>query len=501
MNAVELRDIRVRFGEVEALRGVSLAVAAGEIHAVVGENGAGKSTLMRVLYGLVPADAGEVWVKGARVDVPTPERALAAGVGMVHQHFMLVDTLSVAENVVLGREPVRHGLLDGARALAEVEALAARHGLGAAAGWARRPAGALSVGERQRVEILKVLYRGADVLVLDEPTAVLTPPEVRELFAVLGRLRAGGATVVLVTHKLDEVMAVSERVTVLRRGEVVAARRTAETTPEALARDMVGRAVGGPPARTGRAPGEVLLAVEDLAAGALDGVTLAVRGGEILGVAGVEGNGQTELAEAVTGLRAARGRVRLAGADVSRASVAARRARGLAHVPEDRHRRGLLLDLAISDNLLLGRERRYAVPGWIDRARLRADAARLLDRFDVRPADPDAPARALSGGNQQKVVLARELATAPRVLVAAQPTRGVDVGAIERIHAELSSLREGGAAVLLISAELDELLALADRIVVLYRGRIVGELTRAEATRERLGAMMTGARPAAIQSS
>ncbi len=499
--AVELRGVVVRYGAVTAVRGVSLAVERGAIHAVVGENGAGKSTLMRALYGLVPLAAGEVRVKGEPMARPSPEAAIARGVGMVHQHFLLAEALTVAENVVLGREPRRRGLLDVAGAEAEVGALAEEHGLAVDPA---APVGALSVGERQRVEILKALYRGADVLILDEPTAVLSPPEVDDLFAMLRAHRDRGGTVILVTHKLDEVMAISERVTVLRRGEVVGDLPTRDATPEAIVRLMVGRDLAGPPERGAGPMGDVRLSVEGLTVrGSLDRVSLEVRGGEILGVAGVEGNGQTELCEAITGLRRAdAGIVRLDGADVTRASPARRRALGLGHVPEDRHRRGLLLDLSLAENLLLGRLDEYTrFASILDRRRLAADAARLLERFDVRPADPAAPARSLSGGNQQKVVLARELSLRPRVLLAAQPTRGVDVGAIERIHAELDGVRRRGAGVLLISAELDELLALADRVAVLYRGRIVATLPRAEADRERLGGLMTGAtaQQAAVQ--
>ncbi|HZS39680.1 MAG TPA: ABC transporter ATP-binding protein [Polyangia bacterium] len=517
-----------RFGDVVANRDVSLSIARGEVHAVIGENGAGKSTLMRALYGLEPPDAGEVRIFGEAIARPSVEEAIRRRVGMVHQHFMLVPTLTVAENVVLGREPTRGPLLDLDGAARELEALSERYRLALEP---RRLVSELSVGEAQRVEIVKVLWRGADVLILDEPTAVLTPAEVDELFAVLRGLVASGKTVVLVTHKLDEVLALAARVTVLRRGEVVAAMETRGATAAELARAMVGREValgaerrapaanaaaiapsindarndaraGSPPIRLAAER----LTVERAGGGtALDGVDLAVRGGEILGIAGVEGNGQTELALALTGVApASGGRVLLDGADVTRRSVRERQRRGLGHVPEDRLERGLIGAFSVEDNLLLGRDDEYARPFTLDRARLRQDAAALIARLDVRPTDPTAPAAELSGGNQQKLVVGRELGRRPKLaaLVCAQPTRGVDVGAIELIHAELAAVRDAGCAVLLISAELDELLALADRIAVLYRGRFAGEVanpagdpaeTRAE-RRAAIGRLMLGAR-------
>jgi len=489
-----------RFGDVVANRDVSLTVARGEIHAVIGENGAGKSTLMRALYGLSPPDEGEVRIGGERVAQPSVEEAIRRRVGMVHQHFMLVPTLTVAENVVLGREPVRGGRLDLATAEREIAQLAERHGLALDS---HRLVGELSVGEAQRVEIVKVLWRGADVLILDEPTAVLTPLEVEQLFDVLRALQRDGKTVVLVTHKLDEVLALAGRVTVLRRGEVVSEMETAGATAAELARAMVGREVSLAPSR-GAPPAEnapVRLAVESLTvnrpdgARALDSVSLEVRRGEILGVAGVEGNGQTELALAIAGLLPSEGRVRIDGVDLSRATVGERQAHGLAHVPEDRQARGLVLSFTVEENLLLGREAAYARPLELDWARLRSDARALIDRLDVRPAEPAAPARALSGGNQQKIVVGREMARRPSVLVCAQPTRGVDVGAAARIHAELTALKASGGAVLLISAELDELLALCDRIAVLYRGQLRGVLVNddAEKVRAEIGARMVGA--------
>jgi simple sugar transport system ATP-binding protein len=498
--AIGCAHVWKRFGEVVANRDVSLSVGRGEIHAVIGENGAGKSTLMRALYGLSPPDEGEVRFGGERVASPSVDEAIRRGIGMVHQHFMLVPTLTVAENVVLGREPTRGLRLDLSAAEKEIAALAEKHGLSLDP---RRLVGELSVGEQQRVEIVKVLWRGAEVLILDEPTAVLTPMEVEQLFTVLRALQRDGKTVILVTHKLDEVLALCQRVTVLRRGEVVAAMETAGATAAELARAMVGRDVvlaasrGAPPADDARAR----LAVESLTvtradgSRALDGVSLEVKRGEILGVAGVEGNGQTELALAIAGLIPSSGRVRVDGADLSAASVRARQERGVAHVPEDRHARGLVLGFTVEENVLLGREAAYARPLDLDFARLRADTEMLIERLDVRPAEPTATTRALSGGNQQKIVVGREMLRSPSVLVCAQPTRGVDVGAAARIHASVSALKASGGAVLLLSAELDELLALSDRIAVLYRGKLRGVLANddAQKVRAEVGARMVGA--------
>ncbi|MDW8284392.1 MAG: ABC transporter ATP-binding protein [Myxococcales bacterium] len=506
----EAVDLSVRYGSLWANRGVSLAVRPGEVVALVGENGAGKSTLLHALYGLVPLDGGQVRYHGQPV-VPSPQRAIAAGLGLVHQHFMLVPPLTVAENVILGQEPRKHGLLDRRRAEEEVRALAVRHGLAIDP---RRPVADLSVGEAQRVEILKVLYRGARLLILDEPTAVLTPAEAEGMLRVLRQLvsdPAGGRGLLLVTHKLDEVMAVADRVVVLRQGELIASLPAQACSPAEIARAMVGRELQ-PVRRHPRpaGPAEVALAVHELVVERdgvrrLDGVTLQVRAGEVLGIAGVEGNGQTELCAAVMGLLPVRsGSVQLASAaglrDITHLPVRARREAGLAWVPEDRHRHGLVLDFSLADNLLLGHEGAFCT-GWlpwlqvIDRRRLLRHGRQLLDEYDIQPPEVQAPARALSGGNQQKLVVARELSAQPRVILAAQPTRGVDVGAIQTIHAQLLGARDRGAAVLLVSAELDELQKLADRIAVLYRGRIRAVLDNPPSCpvqRARLGELMAG---------
>ncbi|MBI3569436.1 MAG: ABC transporter ATP-binding protein [Gemmatimonadetes bacterium] len=500
--AVRLTAIEKRFGAVRANRGASLEVRPGEIHALVGENGAGKSTLMKILSGAMPCDGGTIEVGGRDVTGWTTAEAIASGVGMVHQHFMLVPTLTVAENVVLGREPVSVGTFDRARAVREVEQLSEQSGLIVPAD---RLVADLSVGEAQRVEILKTLYRGARILLLDEPTAVLSPPEVAELWKVLRRVRDGGATIVLITHKLDEVMSVTEQVTVMRQGETVARFATRDTTPEGIAHAMVGRAVDLS-VREGRsvgreAGGAPALEVRDLVVRgarvdrAVNGVSFTVAPGEILGIAGVEGNGQTELLEAIAGLRpVAGGRVLLGGADVTTLDVRARGDAGLSHIPEDRHRRGLILEYSIADNLILGQQHHFQRRGVLDGAAIAANAATQIAAYDIRPTDAALPAQALSGGNQQKIVIAREMARPFTALLAAQPTRGVDVGAIEFIHEELRKARDAGKAILLVSAELREVLTLADRVAVMYGGRFVTVLPRREANEEVLGPYMTGAK-------
>ncbi len=500
--AVRLTGIDKSFGPVRANHGASLEVAAGGIHALVGENGAGKSTLMRVLSGMYAPSAGRMEVNGRDVTGWTTAQAIAAGVGMVHQHFMLVPTLTVAENIVLGRELTSYGRLDRAAADRAVADLCQRTGLVVDP---TRRVSDLSVGEAQRVEILKTLYRGARILILDEPTAVLSPQEVDELWRVLARMRDAGDTIILITHKLDEVIAISDTVTVMRQGRTVGRVATHDTSPAQLARLMVGREVllvgGRPvPARLAVADQRPVLEVRELTVAdarrthAVDAVSFAIDPGEILGIAGVEGNGQTELVEAIAGLRTVGGgTIFLDGRDITRHAVRARSDAGLSHIPEDRQVRGLVLDYSVADNLILGQQHRFAHRGALDQARVADNASRQIAAFDIRPADPVAPARTLSGGNQQKIVIAREMGRDFSVLLAAQPTRGVDVGAIEFIHAQLREARATGKAVLLVSADLTEVLALSDRIAVMYGGRVVAVLPRADATEEVLGAYMTGA--------
>lgn len=506
--ALDLVGIVKHYGAVRANQDVNLRVERGTIHALVGENGAGKSTLMKIAYGHVRADAGEIRIKGEVVSPHSVTASLARGVGMVHQHFMLVKPLTVVENVVLGREPTRFGglLLDLKRASRELRELSERFGLEVDP---QARIEDLSVGQQQRVEILKVLWQGCDVLILDEPTAVLTPAEVRELFEVLRGLVAEGMTIVLITHKLDEVLAVADRVTVMRRGQVVQEMERDGLRADDIARAMVGRPVlmevDKGPSHVDPAV-EPVLGVEDLhVTGArglpsVRGVSLQVRAGEIVGIAGVEGNGQSELIEALVGLRSAdSGRILLRGRDITNDSVYSRYASGLAHVPEDRHDRALVLDYSIRDNLILGQQRRFCTGmGLLDEERIETYARERVAAFEIRPPDPDLPALGLSGGNQQKVVIARELSREePALLICAQPTRGVDIGAIEAIHRRMVAARDEGLAVLLVSAELSELRALSDRLLVMYKGRIVAELDATELAAEdaldSVGALMTGA--------
>ncbi|MFB9321796.1 ABC transporter ATP-binding protein, partial [Cryptosporangium minutisporangium] len=493
---VHLAGITKRFGRVVANDDVDLELRAGEVHAVVGENGAGKSTLMSVLYGSARPDAGRIVARGTDVRFDSPRDAIAAGIGMVHQHFQLFESLSVTDNVIYGAEPTRRGLLDRRRARERVGALVEEYGSPLSPTAA---VGTLPMGLRQQVEIFKALYRGADVLILDEPTAVLTPAETALLFTSVRRLAAQGTAIVLVTHKLDEVMQVSDRVTVLRQGAVVASMETASTTPAALAQAMTGRDIETATNDEPAVVGSAVLEVTDLripAEGTRAAVhceRLEVRAGEIVGIAGVAGNGQSELVQAAVGLRPASGTVRIAGADVSRADVQGRRAAGLAYVPEDRGAVGSARSLSIRDNLVVGHYR----TGWLKPAVLRRFAAELMTRHDVRGAGPDASMASLSGGNAQKVVLARELAHRAPLLVAENPTQGVDVGAIEYIHRELLAYRAAGHGVLLVSNELSELIALADRVHVMVDGRFVAAFERDELSEQHLGAAMTNAAGAA----
>jgi len=502
--AIRMVGIEKTFGDCVALRGASLDVMPGEIHALVGENGAGKSTLMRVLGGLIKPDAGRVEVNGRSVTGWSTNDAIGAGIGIVHQHFMLVPTLSVAENLVLGAEPKTRGVeLDYKRAAEDVRKLSSDTGLVIEP---ERLVSDLSVGEAQRVEILKVLFRGARILVLDEPTAVLSPPEVRELWAVLRRLRDNGDTIVLITHRLDEVVELSDTITVMRAGQTVGRIKTSETSPQEIARMMVGREVSlsagkrvQPLARPTEAGPDKGLEVRNLGitgshgVRVVDDVTFRVRPGEILGIAGVEGNGQTELIEALAGLRnIASGNILIDGVDVTRRPVAVRHEAGLSHIPEDRHRRGLILEYTIADNLILGLQKYFSKRGVIQSDRVMENAVKEVSAFDVRPANPLLAARALSGGNQQKVVVAREMGRSFSVLLASQPTRGVDVGAIEFIHQQLLDARARGKAILLVSAELNEVLALSDRIAVMYRGKFAVVMPAADASEAVLGEYMIG---------
>jgi ABC-type uncharacterized transport system ATPase subunit len=495
---LELKGITKRFPGVVANDRVDFDLRRGEVHALLGENGAGKSTLMNTLYGLYHPDEGEIRVNGKPVRIGSPRDAIDLGIGMVHQHFMLIPVMTVAENIVLAVEP-RHGpFLDLGTAEERVRDLSQRYGLAVDPG-AR--IGRIGVGQQQRVEILKALYRGAEILILDEPTAVLTPQEARELFEVVRSLTEQGKSIIFITHKLNEVLDIADRITVLRRGKRIETVPREGATQEGLARLMVGRDVVLRVDKTPSDPGEPLLEVEELSVfdnrglEACRGVSFQVRAGEIVGLAGVDGNGQTELIDALTGLRSpASGRILVAKNDLTHASARQSLDMGVGHIPEDRQVRGLVLDFSLAENLALHdfRKEPDSKWGWLYPKRLIERAALLLKEFDVRGGKPQTLAAALSGGNQQKVVVAREVSRDPRVLVAAQPTRGLDVGAIEFVHNRLVQERDEGRAILLVSLELEEILSLSDRILVIYEGRIVGEFGP-HVSEEDLGIAMTGA--------
>ena len=495
---LELRGITKRFPGVVANDDVDFDLQRGEVHALLGENGAGKSTLMNVLYGLYQHDEGEIRIDGKPVSIRSPKDAIDLGIGMVHQHFMLIPVMTVAENIVLATEPKRSGvLLDYDAAVKRVDQLARTFNF---AVHPRARVENISVGQQQRVEIMKALYRGAEILILDEPTAVLTPQETKELFGILRSLTNEGMSVIFISHKLHEVLEIADRVTVLRRGKMIETLPREGTTQPQLAKLMVGREVLLRVDKKPAEPGDALLEVEDLhvlddrGLPAVRGVSLNVRAGEIVGIAGVDGNGQTQLIDALTGLtKAQSGTVRVGGRDVTRESARHRLEEGVGHIPEDRQRRGLVLDFTLAENLGLHdyREEPNSRFGFLFPARLIAWARRVLKAFDVRGGGPQTLASALSGGNQQKVVIAREVERDPRVLVAAQPTRGLDVGAIEFVHRRLIEERDEGRAVLLVSLELEEIMSLSDRILVIFGGQIVGEYGP-DVTEEELGVAMTG---------
>jgi ABC-type uncharacterized transport system ATPase subunit len=496
---LELLGITKRFPGIVANDHVDFELAKGEVHALLGENGAGKSTLMNILYGLYHPDEGEIRLDGKRIRIDSPRDAIDRGIGMVHQHFMLIPVMTVAENIVLATEPTKGPFLDLASAESRVRELSSQYGLTV------RPeakVASISVGMQQRAEILKALYRGAEILILDEPTAVLTPQEASELFAIIRSLQEGGKSIIFISHKLNEVLEIADRITVLRQGKKIDTVPREGATREGLARLMVGREVVLSVEKPAAEPGEALLEVEDLVVvderglEAVRGVSFEVKAGEIVGIAGVDGNGQSELIDALTGLRSpSTGTIAAAGENLSSANARKHLDAGVGHIPEDRQVRGLVLDFTLAENLAL---HDYAKEpnsrwGWLYPGRLIERAARLLKEFDVRGGRPQTLAAALSGGNQQKVVIAREVSRDPRILVAAQPTRGLDVGAIEFVHRRLVKERDEGRAILLVSFELEEILSLSDRILVVYEGRIVGEYEPG-VSEEELGIAMTGGR-------
>jgi simple sugar transport system ATP-binding protein len=498
--AVELHNITKRFPGVVANHDVDIVVRRGTVHAIVGENGAGKSTLMKILYGMQHPDEGTITVEGRQVAFGTPAAAIAAGIGMVHQHFMLADNLTVLENVVLGSEPRRRGgAIDFGAARRRIAEISDAYGLRI------RPdelVEDLGVADRQRVEILKVLYRGARILILDEPTAVLVPQEVDELFDNLRELKSEGLTVIFISHKLDEVLSVADEITVIRRGTTVASVEPSSVTARDLAELMVGSELPSPETSESTVTEVGMLEVRGLTlAGVagrtlLDGITFAIHKGEILGIAGVEGNGQAELVETIMGMRTpVAGSVTLDGQDVTGWSTRARREGGMGYIPEDRHRHGLLLTAPLWENRMLGHqtERPNSRGPWVDRAGARRDTQRIVDAYDVRTPGIDVTAASLSGGNQQKLIVGREMSSNPKVLIAAHPTRGVDVGAQAAIWDHLRAARAAGLAVLLISADLDELIGLSDSLKVMLRGRLVADADPRTVTPEQLGSAMTGA--------
>lgn len=498
--AIELIGITKRFPGVIANDNINFSVEEGEIHAICGENGAGKSTLMKILYGMQPADEGVMKVNGAEVNFASPTDAIEAGVGMVHQHFMLADQLSVIENVILGSEPTnRFGMIDfgeAKRHLAEV---------GESYGLTIDPddfVADIEVGERQRVEIIKVLYRGAKILILDEPTAVLVPQEVEALFENLRELKAAGSTIIFIDHKLQEVLEISDRITVIRRGKTITTVNAADVTASDLAELMVGEELPSPETSGSTVTDEVALEVQDInvldeySRPVVDSVSFKIHKGEVLGIAGIEGNGQGELVDAIVGIETpATGLVSMNGKNVSGLSVRQRREAGLGYVPKDRHEEGLLLSAPLWENAALGHQNHkpYAKGWWIDRFGSKTRTDEIRERFDVRSPNADVASHALSGGNQQKLIIGREMMADPTVLLLAHPTRGIDVGAQAAVWNEIRSARASGQASLLISADLDELIGLSDRIVVMFHGKLVAELDPAHITPKILGSYMTGA--------
>ncbi|WP_172934847.1 ABC transporter ATP-binding protein [Streptococcus sp. 2106] len=497
-NVIEMRDITKVFGEFVANDNINLHLRKGEIHALLGENGAGKSTLMNMLAGLLEPTSGEIVVNGQVVNLDSPSKAASLGIGMVHQHFMLVEAFTVAENIILGSELTKNGVLDIAGASKEIKALSERYGL--AVDPSAKVAD-ISVGAQQRVEILKTLYRGADILIFDEPTAVLTPSEIDELMAIMKNLVKEGKSIILITHKLDEIRAVSDRVTVIRRGKSIETVKIAGATNADLAEMMVGRSVSFKTEKQASQPKEVVLSIKDLVVNenrgvpAVKNLSLDVRAGEIVGIAGIDGNGQSELIQAITGLRKVEsGSIELKGDSIVGLHPRQITELSVGHVPEDRHRDGLILEMMISENIAL--QTYYKEPhsknGILNYSNITSYAKKLMEEFDVRAASEFVSAAALSGGNQQKAIIAREIDRDPDLLIVSQPTRGLDVGAIEYIHKRLIEERDNGKAVLVVSFELDEILNVSDRIAVIHDGKIQGIVSPETTNKQELGVLMAG---------
>ncbi|WP_079709505.1 ABC transporter ATP-binding protein [Paraliobacillus ryukyuensis] len=495
---VEMLRIRKEFPGIVANNNINLQVKQGEIHALLGENGAGKSTLMNVLFGLYQPEQGEIRVKGKQVKITNPNVANDLGIGMVHQHFMLVDTFTVTQNIILGSEPKRGAVVDVKKAEKDIEELSKKYGLDVDP---RAKIRDISVGMQQRVEILKTLYRGAEVLILDEPTAVLTPQEIKELMNIMKSLIKEGISIILITHKLKEIMEVCDRCTVIRKGEGIGTVDVKETNPNELASLMVGREISFTTEKSPAQPQEEVLSIKGLEvkdirnALMVKGLDLSVKAGEIVGIAGIDGNGQTELIEALTGLRKAEtGDIRLNGKPITNLSPRKITESGLAHIPQDRHKFGLVLDYPIGENMVLQTyyKKPFSNMGILSFKEIYKHANKLIEEYDVRTPSPYTPARALSGGNQQKAIIAREVDRSPDLLIAAQPTRGLDVGAIEFIHKRLIEERDKGKAVLLLSFELDEILNVSDRIAVMFDGNIVANVKPEETNEQELGLLMAG---------
>ena len=498
--ALEMKNITKRFPLVVANDKVNFTVYKGEVHALVGENGAGKSTLMSILYGLYQADSGQIFINGKKVNIANPKIAINLKIGMVHQHFMLIPPLTVTENIILGMEPrINNIFIDMDKAIQKVEELSENMGFKIDP---QAKIENISVGIQQRVEIIKVLFRGAEILVMDEPTAVLTPQEIEELFEILRSLKKQGKTLIFITHKLDEVKALSDRVTVMRRGKVAGVKNTRDTNQEEIANMMVGRKVIFKIEKNPLNPGKTALKVEKLEAlnnkglPAVKNLSFEIKEGEILGFAGVEGNGQTELVEVMTGLRkASSGKIFLNNQDITDDSPRSIREDKIAHIPEDRRQRGIILNYTVAENLILGSHHRAPFNKGLklNFTAINKHANRLIKDFDIRPSDKDNLLKSLSGGNQQKVIVARELFGEPKLLIAAQPTRGLDVGSIEFVHQQILNERDKGKAILLVSADLEEIISLSDRIAVIYEGKIVAFLIPDKTDEREIGLLMTGA--------